>query len=80
MKRRELIAKMIHSVQFSHSFMPDSLQPHELQHARPPCPSPSPGIYLIHVHRLGDTFQPSHPLLSPSPPARNPSQHHSLFQ
>ena len=27
--------------------MSDSLQPHELQHARPPCPSPTPGVYLI---------------------------------
>ena len=32
----------ISSVQFSHSVMSDSLQPHELQHARPPCPSPTP--------------------------------------
>ena len=32
-------------VQFSHSVMSDSLWPHELQHARPPCPSPTPGIY-----------------------------------
>ena len=31
------------SVQFS-SVMSDSLQPHELQHARPPCPSPTPGV------------------------------------
>ena len=31
------------SVQFSHSVVSDSLQPHELQHARPPCPSPTPG-------------------------------------
>ena len=31
------------SVQFSHSVMSDSLRPHELQHARPPCPSPTPG-------------------------------------
>ena len=30
---------------FSHSIMSDSLQPHELQHARPPCPPPSPGVY-----------------------------------
>ena len=29
------------SVQFSHSVMSDSLRPHELQHARPPCPSPT---------------------------------------
>ena len=29
----------------SHSVMSDSLQPHEAQHARPPCPSPTPGVY-----------------------------------
>ena len=33
-----------------------------------------------HVHRVSDAIQPSHPLLSPSPPALNPSQHKSLFQ
>ena len=33
------------SVQFSHSVMSDSLQPHELQHARPPSPSPTPGVH-----------------------------------
>ena len=33
------------SVQFSCSVMSDSLQPHGLQHARPPCPSPTPGAY-----------------------------------
>ena len=33
------------SVQFSHSVMSDSLWPHELQHARPPCPSPTPRVY-----------------------------------
>ena len=32
-------------IQFSHSVMSDSLQPHELQHARPPCPSPTPGVH-----------------------------------
>ena len=31
------------SVQFSHSVVSDSLQPHRLQHTRPPCPSPTPG-------------------------------------
>ena len=34
----------------------------------------------IHVLKVGDAIQPSHPLLSPSPPAPNPSQHQSLFQ
>ena len=33
------------SVQFSHLVVSDSLQPHESQHARPPCPSPSPGVH-----------------------------------
>ena len=33
------------SVQFSHSVMSDSLRPQGLQHARPPCPSPTPGVY-----------------------------------
>ena len=33
------------SVQFSRSVVSDSLQPHESQHARPPCPSPTPGVY-----------------------------------
>ena len=33
------------SVQFSHSVVSDSLQPHESQHARPPCPSTIPGVH-----------------------------------
>ena len=33
------------SVQFSHSVMSDSLWPHESQHARPPCPSLTPGVH-----------------------------------
>ena len=33
------------SVQFSHSVVSNSLQPHEAQHAMPPCPSPTPGVY-----------------------------------
>ena len=36
---------MLSSVQFSHSFVSNSLQPHESLHARPPCPSPTPGVY-----------------------------------
>ena len=35
----------ISSVQFSFSVMSGSLWPHELQHTRPPCPSPTPGVY-----------------------------------
>ena len=32
-------------VQFSRPVVSDSLRPHESQHARPPCPSPTPGVY-----------------------------------
>ena len=32
-------------IQISHSVMSDSLRPHESQHARPPCPSPTPGVH-----------------------------------
>ena len=39
-----------------------------------------PEFTQTQVHRVGDTIQPSHLLLSPSPPAPNPSQHQSLFQ
>ena len=40
-----LTAPFLSSVQFSHSVVSDSLRPHESQHARPPCPSPSPGVH-----------------------------------
>ena len=38
-------SKSIGSVQFSHSVVSDSLRPHEPQHARPPCPSPTPRVH-----------------------------------
>ena len=39
-----------------------------------------PKLTQTHVHRVGDAIQPSHPLLAPSPPAFNLSQHQGLFQ
>ena len=39
-----------------------------------------PELAQTHVHRVDDAIQPSHPLLSPSPPAFNLSQHQGLFQ
>ena len=39
-----------------------------------------PEFTQTHIHRVSDAIQPSHPLLSPSPPAPNPSQHQSLCQ
>ena len=68
------------SVQFSHSVVSCFLWPHELQHARPPCPSATLGVHSNSLHWVGDAIQPFHPLSSPSPPAPNPSQHQSLFQ
>ena len=39
-----------------------------------------PEFTQTHARRVGDAIQQSHPLLSPSPPAPNPSQHQGLFQ
>ena len=39
-----------------------------------------PELTQIHVHRVSDAIQPSHPLWSPSLPASNPSQHQGLFK
>ena len=38
-----------------------------------------PEFTQSHVHRVSDAFEPSHPRLSPSAPASNPSQHQSIF-
>ena len=38
---------LLSSLQFSHSVVSDSLQSHGLQHARPPCPSPTPSIFSL---------------------------------
>ena len=48
----------ISSVQFSHSVMSDSLTPHESQHARPPCPSPTPRVHS-ESHPLSQWFHPA---------------------
>ena len=45
MKTLWSVYTMEYSVQFSHSVVSDSLRPHERQHARPPCPSPTPIVY-----------------------------------
>ena len=60
--------------QFSRSVMSDSLQPHEPQHTRLPCPSPTPRIHPNHVHWVSDAIYPSYSLSTPSP-ALNLSQH-----
>ena len=50
------------SVQFSCSIVSDSLRPHELQHTRPPCPSPTPGVHS----NLRLSSQWCHPAISSS--------------
>ena len=44
-KGKPIFHIQIRSDQFSHSVVSNSLQPHELQHARPPCPSPTPRVH-----------------------------------
>ena len=70
----------IRSDQISRSVVSDSLRPHESQHARPPCPSPVPGVHSDSRPSSQWCHPAIHPLSSPSPLAPNPSQHQSLFQ
>ena len=44
-KTKIMASSPISAVQFSDSIVSDSLRSHGLQHARPPCPSPTPGVY-----------------------------------
>ena len=43
--KRNNLKRPFSSVQFSHSVVSNSLRPHEQQYARPPCPSPTPGVH-----------------------------------
>ena len=73
------VSAVFSSVQFSRSVMSDSLWPHELQHAGPPCPSLTP--------RIHSNSRPSswwcHPAISssvvPFSSAPNPSQHQTFL-
>ena len=67
------------SIHFSHSVVSNSLRPHGLQHARPPCPYQLPEFTQTHAHWVSNAIQPSHSLLSPSPPTFNLSQHQGFF-
>ena len=75
-----LLIVQFRSVQFSHSVVSDSLRSQGLLHARPSCPSPTPGSYSNSCPLSSDAIQPSHPLSSPSLPAFNLSQHPGLFK
>ena len=79
---KEMKKSKFSSVQSSCSVVSDSLRPHPMNCNTLGLPAHHqlPESTQTHVHRVGDAIQPSHPLLSPSPPAPNPSQHQSLFQ
>ena len=65
---------------FSRSVMSDSLQPMDCSMPGFPALHHLLELAQTHVPWIGDVIQPSHPLLSPSPPAFNLSQHQGLFQ
>ena len=70
----------VSSVQFSRSVVSDSFATHGLQHARPPCPSPAPGVYPNSC----PLSRWCHPTISssmfPSPPSFSLPQHQGLFK
>ena len=70
------------SVQFSSVAQSCPTLCNPMNHSTPGLPvhHQLPEFTQTHAHWVGDTTQPSHPLLSPSPPAPNPSQHQGLFQ
>ena len=73
-----ILPDVFSSVQFSHSVVSNSLWPHELQHARTPCLSPTPGVHSNSC----PLSRWCHPAISssviPTPPAPNPSQQQSF--
>ena len=77
---KSLVLTPFNSVQFSHSVVSDSLQSHELQHTRPPCPSPTPRVYSNPC----PSSQWCHPTISssvvPFSSCLSLSQHQGLFQ
>ena len=66
--------KYMHSVQFSHSVVSHSLQPHGLQHTTPPCPSPTPRVYSNSC----PLSWWCHPTIASPSPAFNLSQYQGL--
>ena len=68
------------SVQFRRSFVSDSLQSHGLQHARLPCPSPTPGAYSNSCPLSRWCHPTISSSVSPSPRAFSLFRHQGLFQ
>ena len=82
-KTKQTLLNSLYSIQFSsvqslsHVWLCDPMN-----HSAPGLPvhHQLPEFTQIHVHWVSDAIQPSHPLLSPSPPAFYLSQHHCLFK
>ena len=72
--------RLVQSVQFSRSVVLTLCDP--MNHSMPGLPVHHQLLKFTqpHVHQVGDAIQPPHPLLSPSPPALNLSQHQGLFK
>ena len=79
---RLYISLQFSSVQFSSVAKSCSTLCNPMNHSTPGLPvhHQLPEFTQTHDHQVSDAIQPSHRLLSPSPPAPNPSQHQSLFQ
>ena len=77
-----LQAKILQWVQFSSVAQLCLTLCDPMNHSTPGLPvyDQHPEFTQTHVHRVGDSIQPFHPLSSPSPPAPNPSQHQGLSQ
>ena len=68
------------SVQFSHSVVSNSLRPHKPQHARPPCPSPAPGVHPDSCPLSRWSTPTISSSVVPSPPPFNLSQNQGLLK
>ena len=80
MKKKKKKKIWIPSVHFSRPVMSNSLRPHESQHARPPCPSPTLRVYSNSCPSSWWCHPAISCAVSPFSPTRNPSQHQRLFQ
>ena len=74
--KHSLVCNAMSAVQFCCSVVSDSLRPHGLQHARPPCPSPTPGAYSNSC----PSSQQCHPSVIPFSSCLQPFPASDLFQ
>ena len=73
-----VVLGVFYSVQVSRSVVSNSLRLHGCIMPGFPVHHQLPELAQTHIHWVSDAIQPSHPLVSPSPPAPDPSQHQSF--